>query len=316
MLNKQEDCTSNEIRPLLVKEMLKHSGLVYMVLVVITNITADAISQCLLETTTVFLVAMMRGLTMVLLIIPVLLFYSISLKDSLSEWKLLSLRGIASTISVLTRVAALCFSPLGNVTAVIAVTPIVTALWSWILLAEAVSINEMGFAVLSAIGVCLIAQPHTTITDYGTYYGTGFAVFSCIFASLGIVLNRKVSQRDIFISPFVQVFYYGAISTCLNLTAFGISIPTLPQFSFPTWQEWLLLIAVGFASLLKQTFLTLALKDNEAIYVSTFTYAMSIVAAFVIQYTFFHDIPTLLTLIGSFLCIFATVGCITMKLYC
>ncbi|XP_071820543.1 solute carrier family 35 member G1-like [Apostichopus japonicus] len=313
---KVEDESDDERRPLLTT-LRSYCGLCYMCLVVITNVIADSISKKLLKANSVFLVAMMRALTMVLLIIPVLLFYSISLKDSLSEWKLLSLRGITSTISVLTRVSALYFSPLGDVTAVIAVTPILTAFWSWILLAETVSIYEIGFAVLSTIGICLIAQPQalpTIQSNSDIYYGIGLAVFSTVFASLGIVLNRKLSQRNVTISPFVQVFYYGAISTVFNFTALGSSIPILRSFSFPCWEEWLLLVATGLVNLLKQIFLTIALKEDKALYVSTFVYSTSIVLAYLVQFTLFNDAPTLLSILGALLTISSTIGFVFTRL--
>lgn len=308
----------DEKRPLLMKVTEKFEGFCYMFGVVVMHITADSLSKLLLETTQVFLIIMTRGLAMILVTIPVMYLKSISLKDSLPEWKLLTLRGLTSTFSVLTRVAALYFSPLGDVTAVIAVTPILTSFWSGIILDEASSIFEIGFAILSAVGICMIAQPQDLMTissDHHLYYGIGLAVLSTVFASLGIVLSRKLSQRDIIISPFVQVFYYGVILTVLNFTALVVSIPVSKSLSLPSWRELMLLVVTGLTHVLKQTFLTIVLKRDKAVLVSAFTYTMSIVLAYLTQLMFFKDVPTLLSLLGTFLCLLATIGFVLTKVY-
>ncbi|KAJ8038776.1 Solute carrier family 35 member G1 [Holothuria leucospilota] len=317
----KEDTGCYEKEGLLPKPRQAALGLMYLVLVTLTNLIADAISKILVDHVSVFLVAMMRGFVMLVLVLPVMIYYSISLKDSANQWKLLSLRGVMSALSALARVAALNFAPLGDVSAITASTPILTALWSWLILGEGITLLEISFAGISLIGICLIAQPPDLFSQSSSnsirntlVIGVGTATLGSIFASLAVVLNRKLSKCDIYISPLVQVFYYSFISTTINIVAFGMTFSMDYSSEFPTTTQWLFLIAIGFLSLLKQLFLIGALRQEKAIYVTTFTYSVSIILAYTVQYLYFQESPTILSITGASLCIMGTVGFVFVKL--
>lgn len=317
----KEDNHCDEKEDLLPKPHQAALGFMYLVLVTLTNLTADVISKLLVEHVSVFLVAMMRGFVMLILVVPVMIYYSISLRDSANQWKLLSLRGVMSALSALARVAALNYAPLGDVSAITASVPILTALWSWLILGEGITLLEITFAGMSLIGICFIAQPPDLFSQSASnffritlVFGVGLATLGSIFASVAVVLNRKLSKCDIYISPLVQVLYYSFISTTINIAAIGVTLPMDYSNEFPTATQGLFLLAIGFLSLLKQLFLIGALRQEKAIYVTTFTYSISIILAYSVQYLYFHESPTILSITGASLCIIGTVGFVFFKL--
>jgi drug/metabolite transporter (DMT)-like permease len=124
----------------------------------------------------------------------------------------------------------------------------------------------------------------------------GVALFGAVLTAGAYVLVRRLTRSN---DPLVIVFYFAFVSVV------G-SIPfNLVGFVVPTAWEWLMLVAMGVATLGGQVFLTQALRLEKAVRVMGVGY-LQIVFAAILGLSLFGEVPDAWSVAGAAVIIAST----------
>lgn len=183
-------------------------------------------------------------------------------RAGVSPWgrdrRLLLLRGVFGTISLIAYFEALTKLPLADATAIMYTNPIWTAFLARRVQREPLSPRVLGASLASLVGVVLIARP-------SFLFGAGdvalplvpvlLALLAAFGSAAAYVTVREVSKTD---HPLVIVFWF-------TLVALPASVPGLAAAPvWPTAGEWLGLAGVAISVQVGQVFLTRSLELEPA----------------------------------------------------
>ncbi len=205
----------------------------------------------------------------------------------------LLMRGVAGSAALMCVYYAVTKLPLAEATVIQYTNPVLTALLATVYLHESMNRREVASTLLSLSGVLVIARP-------GFLFGggaEGLALIPVAIALLGAVLSaiayvtvRKLSQTE---HPLVIVFYFPLVST------FGVLPLAAPTAVWPTWTEWVMLIAgVGLTAQAGQVFLTKGLQLEPAGRAMTMSY-LQIPFAALWGLLFLDEYPDVFTFAGA-----------------
>jgi drug/metabolite transporter (DMT)-like permease len=196
---------------------------------------------------------------------------------------------------------ALTKLPLADTTAIFFSNPVLTALFAAAFLDEKLGFNELLGALLSFMGICLIAQPTFLFgTDEGSLnlFYVGVTVLGAMCAAAGYATVRALRTSE---HPAVVVFYLPLVATLGSIPTIG-----LVDMRWPTSHEWLLLIGgVALTGQVALVLLTEGLNRARAGQAMPITY-LQIVFATVWGLLFFGEVPDLLTVVGAVLVVGGT----------
>ncbi|MEO1709235.1 MAG: DMT family transporter [Pseudomonadota bacterium] len=151
--------------------------------------------------------------------------------------------------------------PLANATTLsFAKTFFMTLLAIWFL-SEVVGLRRWGAVIVGFVGILFVAWPDPA-TGFNIY--SGFAIISSFFVACVMILIRKLSQVD---QP-VTILSYQAIG--IGFLMLG---PTIYFWKTPTFEETLMLVAIGVVSAIGQTCNIFGLRAGEASAVAPLDYS-------------------------------------------
>ena len=168
--------------------------------------------------------------------------------------KVLWMRSIAGSISLIGTFYALPLLPVADVFTLVNVFPIWIALLSWPLLGE-VPNGQVWLSVLSGvIGVYLIQQPHLESNNYVALVPLGVSVFTA-FAMIGLHRLKGIDPRAV-------VVHFSMVALCFAVVAFFLFERKRP-FYIPDGIPLLQFLGVGICATIGQLFLTLAFTHGD-----------------------------------------------------
>lgn len=198
--------------------------------------------------------------------------------------------------------AGLGLLPLPEVVAIGYATPILVVVFAAMFLGEPVRVFRLGAVALGLVGVLIVIAPRLTAFSDATVETTQAAgalmvLMGAVLAALAQIYIRKLVQ---FEETSAIVFYFSVTSALLALLTlpFGWVMPTAGQAA--------VLVGAGLLGGLGQILLTSSYRFAHASVVAPFDYA-SMLFALLIGYFVFAEVPTLRTLGGASLVIFAGV---------
>ncbi len=164
--------------------------------------------------------------------------------------RVLWLRSVAGSLSLVGTFYALTRLPVSDVLTLTQIFPVWVALLSWPLLGERPG-RGVWLAVLSgAAGVTLIQQPHFAAGNFASLVALASSVSTAV-AMLGLHRLHGIDHRAV-------VVHFSAVSLLFCAATFGLSASGEAPLALPAGRDLALLLGVGGAATVGQLFLTRA----------------------------------------------------------
>ncbi|MFS0838942.1 DMT family transporter [Paenibacillus sp. 1P03SA] len=239
-------------------------------------------------------IAFFRGLVGTLLILILMRFSGIAF--SRKGIPMLAVRGLSGGLYMLAFFYTLSSIPLTDASLLAQLAPIFVALLSALLLKEQLSLRgAVVFPVIFA-GALLLLKPHE-YSSYSIYAFVG--LLSAFFSAAASISIRYLSRTH---PSYEIVFYFVATSTL-------VAVPFMwDSFVIPDAGEAVMLLIIGFVSLLGQVFLTKAFTHENAVIVQVVSY-FGLFLNVLFGYLFWNEVPDLLTVAGG---IMIVAGCMVL----
>lgn len=214
------------------------------------------------------------------------------------ERRLLVLRGVLGFAALSCFYYSVIHLPLAEATVIQYTNPIWTAVLASLLLAEVTGRREMGLALLSLVGVILVAQPAFLFDAGRPLPGPAVAVALCgaVFSAAAYVTVRRLRTE----AAMTVVFHFALVSVLLSIPGLLVE-----RWVRPVGWEWLLLLGVGVTTHLGQVFLTWGLQREPAGRATMVGY-LQILFAGAWGWILFGQLPNGLSVAGAALILAAT----------
>ncbi len=177
--------------------------------------------------------------------------------------------------------------------------PLFLPLIIWIWLKHGVPAKAWWGIAIGFIGVILILHP----TTEGLNWWMIFGLLSGVLMAVALTALRLLHRTE---STFLMLFYYFLV---LSLIVLPLAIW---QWIPPTPEIWLAMISVGLLFLLLQFMATYAFRFGRATVLAPLLYMVVIWTA-IIDWIFWHQIPSLLSSLGTLVVIIGGVLAITLS---
>lgn len=247
----------------------------------------DACLKAVGETLPIFQSIFLRSI-LVAIIFSCLFFFtkSYTVKLSLNDFKLLSLRAIAEVTSTFFFISALFKMPIANVVSIVQILPLTVSLAAVIFLQERIGWRRILAIFIGFIGVLLIVKPGAN--DFN-YYST-YALLAVIFVTMREIVTRRLSKEvpSFFVASTtaVSVFIFSGLgSLTVNWVQVSIS-------------DCLSLMAASIFLAGGYLFSVLAIRKGELAFVAPFRYT-SLLVALLLGFFVFGEWPDKMTFIGA-----------------
>ena len=215
--------------------------------------------------------------------------------------RLLLLRGVLGTSSLLCFYYSLVHLPFAEAVVIQYIAPVLTAALAAVLLSERPTGRLAAALACSLGGVVLIARPAVLFGDAAAdldSLAVSLALVGSLSTALVFVLVRRLGDRE---DPLTVVFYF-------PLCAVPIVTPlAIPVWVWPTPLEWLILAGVGVATQVAQVHMTRGLQLEPAGRASAVGYLQVVMAA-AWGALFFDELPDLVSAAGAVLIVGATLA--------
>jgi drug/metabolite transporter (DMT)-like permease len=201
-------------------------------------------------------------------------------------------RGVLGTTAMGLSFAGLGFLPLPEATAIGYATPIFTVILAALVLGERIRLFRISAVALGLVGVLVMLWPRLgdpdAMQDTATL-GALLVLAATLCRSLVQIHIRQLVQTE---DTAAVVFYFSCTATVLSL----LTIPF--GWVMPSAHTALLLVAVGLIGGVAQILVTSSYRFGPASMLAPFDYT-SLLAAIVIGYVWFAELPTLVMLAGA-----------------
>ncbi|MEL6504181.1 MAG: DMT family transporter [Pseudomonadota bacterium] len=234
----------------------------------------------------------MRQVIMTLMVLPAILnHFPGCLKTARLDLQLT--RIVFALVAMLCGFHAVVNMPLADATAIgFAKSFFVTIFAIWIL-NEKVGIRRWGAVAVGFLGVLIMVRPGSDGFDPTSVY----ALAGAAGAGIVMVIIRKLSQTD---KPITTLSYQAIlVGVCM-------AIPAWLYWIQPTWEEWLLLLAIGIVSYGAQMLNIYAYTWGEASVLASLDYVRLLYAT-LFGWLFFATVPGPYTWAGSAVIIGASI---------
>ena len=208
------------------------------------------------------------------------------------------LMGLMALIAI---VVALRELPLAVVVSLSYAAPLFITVLSIFLLSEKVGIFRWLAVLIGFIGVIIIAEPGFKGMNY-LYF---LPLIFCIGMAFVTITIRKLSTTE----PIwlISIFFTITISIA--------GLATIPMgWVMPNFQDFVLLALIGVTGGSANLFLTQSYKLSEVSLVAPLKY-LALIFAIIFGYLIWNEIPTVKTLIGASLVIFASLIIFKREIY-
>ena len=183
--------------------------------------------------------------------------------------------------------------PLADATAIGFAKSFFVTICAIFFLSETIGIRRWSAVIIGFAGVLIVLRPgFDDFTIYGIYALIGAAAAGAVMVVIRILTRTE--------SP-TTILTYQALGVGLAVAGPGIWF-----WQWPTWQEWVLLIAMGVISYVAQMFNIVAYKYGEASVMASLDYARLIYSV-IFGYLLFNHLPDLWTWLGAVVIIAASI---------
>ena len=212
-----------------------------------------------------------------------------------------ALRCVSGLIALVAIFIALRELPLATVVSISFAAPIFTTILSIFLLSEKVGVYRWLAVLIGFIGIIIITEPG--ISELNIYYI--FPVIFCLGLSYVAITIRQLSSTE----PVWLISFYFSLSITL------LSFLTIPQgWVMPSFEHFVLLSFMGIFGGVANLWLSQSYKYSEVSLVTPLKY-LALVFAIFFGYFVWEEIPTIKTLVGSFLVIISTLIIFRREIY-
>ena len=196
------------------------------------------------------------------------------------------LRAALETGAILTYILALAHAPIGDVTAIFQITPLLVIMGMIILHREKTSGLRLLLVAAGFGGALAVAQPGTA----GTSPYLMLAFIAPVFAAARDLAGRRIPQSvSALLSTLVTILFVMTASLIVGLT--------FEHWVLPTPKNMALTVAAGLFMMLGHFFTLLAFKLAAAQAVAPFYYSFMLFAVG-LGYLLFNDVPNVLAIMG------------------
>ena len=253
-------------------------------------------------------IAAFRQFSAVIYLSPPLLFKNISMRIERKHVPFIGLWIIASTAATCFSYYALVYISAGDAIAIMFSSPIFTGIMAWIFLREKLTLLDALFLSLTIVGIVLIARPSFIFVGLqvpqhsNVVLGVIAALTSTVSISASTVVMRKLGKTNIH--PFSLLVILGVTGTLLvSIVASILNVWKIPQCGF----ERIILIISGILAIAGHVPILYAIKVEKAVNVAMFRTNM-VIFTIIFEFAIFGTTPFYLSLIGTGLIIFSSLG--------
>ncbi|MBO6948773.1 MAG: DMT family transporter [Rhodospirillales bacterium] len=207
--------------------------------------------------------------------------------------KLQLIRSVFGVCALTSFFMSLSMVPVADVTAIGFVTVLFITIGASILLGEKVGIRRWTAIAVGFVGTLIIVRPGSGIFGPGAF----IALASTVFWAASMLCVKVLSRTD---SSVTMVFYANFYFTVFSL------IPAIIFWSWPTWEQFGLMVAIGVLAALGHLCLATALRTTDATVVAPLDYTRLLWAAGV-GYLMFGEFPDIWTWVGGTVIFLSTV---------
>ena len=211
------------------------------------------------------------------------------------------LRCTAGLIALIAIFIALRELPLATVVSISFAAPIFTTIFSIFLLNEKVGVFRWLAVLIGFIGILVITEPG--IDELNVYYI--LPIIFCLGLSYVAITIRQLSTTE----PVWLISFYFSLSITI-LSFFTIHT----GWMMPSLRDFILLSFIGVFGGVANLWLSQSYKYSEVSLVTPLKY-LALVFAIVFGYFIWNEIPTIKTLMGSFLVIISTLIIFRREIY-
>ena len=210
-------------------------------------------------------------------------------------------RGLLEVAAFLTFIIALSHAPIGDLTAIFQITPLLIVLGMALFHRELPSATLLVLVATGFGGALLVAQPG--FGDTSSYALLAFA--TALFAALRDLVGRNIPDHTpVLVSTFM---------TIILVLVFAMFAGYMTEtWHMPALRHLMLLGAAGLLMMLGHIFTFLAFKHAEAQAVAPFYYAFMIWAV-TLGFLMFGDVPNTLAIAGMVLILVSGLGVIALE---
>jgi len=231
------------------------------------------------------------------------------------NWALPFLQGLTGSISLITCLASISFMPVPDALCIIFTCPVITIIFSAIILGDKLNCVKCVSGLLLLLGVVLVTQPpvifHTVVPaglasfftlpsahDNLYFIGAALAGTGCVTGGLTRVLITKCGE-GVSIPLLVNWSALWGIIFSAGFCFFqpGSSILS-PSITTISARDWLIFLGLALSGLMAFTLMTQALKLISPNLVSAFR-ALELVLAFAVQAILTGEAPDTLPCLGG-----------------
>lgn len=248
-----------------------------------------------------FQVLFMRGLAGCLWALPLLVYSGEYRSLPAARNKFVLGRGLLEVAAVLSFALALSKIPIGDVTAIFQITPLIIVLVAAYLFGEKVGTERLILVALGFGGALLVAQP-------GGDSASPYALLS-FFTAFAAAIRDLVGRR---IPKDIPVMVATVATMVLVLSAGFIAGQMFETWVMPASSHMILMVGAGLGMMLGHLFTILAFRLGDAHAVAPFYYSFMI-AAVIAGYVIFGDVPNVLGLAGMTLILLSGLGVVYLE---
>ena len=266
-----------------------------------TFVLNDSFMKMALSDLPPYQVLVMRGISGAICALVLLAVMGDLKKLSAGLHRFVFLRGILEVGAILAYILALLHAPIGDVTAIFQITPLLVILGMIFIHREVAVALRMILVAIGFAGALLVAQP-----GFGTTSPFLMLAFvTALFAALRDLAGRRVSSD---IPALVATF----ITIVMVMSSAALVGFTTEHWLQPTTRHIVLMAAAGLFMMLGHMFTFLAYRNASAQAVAPFYYSFMIWAV-VAGYLIFGDIPNTYAMVGMMLILLSGLGIIYME---
>jgi drug/metabolite transporter (DMT)-like permease len=199
--------------------------------------------------------------------------------------------------SILMLTAWLCYYtaarslPLGQLTTLYFVAPLIITVMAVRLLGESVTRARLGAVSLGFVGVMAASDPFGVTASWATL----LVLTAAVMWAYGVILMRRIARQE---TSLLQMLFSNALFCAVSGVVCALDWHT------PTDREWPLLLAVGVFGGLAQFSVFEAARFVPASVLATVEYS-ALLWAFLLGYVIWHDIPVPAVFAGAGLIVVA-----------
>ena len=201
------------------------------------------------------------------------------------------LRGITTSLALITVIYALTRIPLASVTGISFSRTLWLILLAAIFLREKPGWKRSVATVVGFVGVWVLVHPSTEFDP-----GTAAALLNAAIVAINIVLTKRMTSYD----DSLTILFWG-----MAISAIIVSVPTLFIWRTPNGEELLLLAIIGIGLSAGHACLVHGLRVGDATAIMPFDYTRLLFAG-IAGLLFFNEVPSVELVIGAILIVAST----------